>query len=145
MGLRCVVGTVPEPPKPFWLRLRSRHQSSPGRIDGRLRLGRGGAGVPHLSEPHPVSFIVVGTPGRWRRASWPAPGRPRRPDRPIFRPAVGRTTAWARRIGGPEPWPVVAPRDSNRKSDRPAARRWIPVHWPAKNLLIVNLYIYYYM
>jgi len=48
MGLRCVVGTEREPPKPFRLRVRSGHERRPGRIDGRLRLGRRGARVPGL-------------------------------------------------------------------------------------------------
>lgn len=51
MGLLYIVGTVPELPEPFRLRLRSGHKPGPGRIDGRLRLGRRGEGVPDLSNP----------------------------------------------------------------------------------------------
>lgn len=50
VGLRrVVVGTAAEPPQPHGLRLRSGHVRRPRRADGRLRLGRDGAGVPCLT------------------------------------------------------------------------------------------------
>lgn len=59
MGLRGVVGTVAQPPKPFRLRLRSGHESRSRRINGRLWLGRRGVCVPSMRAP-----FTVGTLGR---------------------------------------------------------------------------------
>lgn len=83
MGLRCVVGTESEPPKPFRLRVRSGHERRPGRIDGRLRLGRRGSRVPGLRSsddddraavrplrPHIICIfclLVVSLVDDWRR------------------------------------------------------------------------------
>jgi len=148
MGLRCVVGTAAEPSKPFRLRVRSGHECWPGRIDGRLRLGRRSACVPDLrwcsssssdddvaATARPLrhnnccccccyaSFVITGrTLGRWLAESWSAPWRS------PMRWLCGRLTgAWARRIGvTPVPaWPVAAVPDcgSNRKSGRPVVPR----------------------
>jgi len=58
MGLRrVVVGTAAEPPQPHGLRVRRGHVRRPGRADGRLRLGRGGAGVPCVTSLLSVRLV----------------------------------------------------------------------------------------
>lgn len=49
MGLQRVVGTVAQSSEPSRLRVRAGRVPETGRVDGRLRLGRGGARVPGLS------------------------------------------------------------------------------------------------